>query len=524
MSTHGAGGTDLQILGMTIGLWPLLGSAAFSLFITLFTDWVAGRFQRPVWPRPFSLDHVVNIVANLIWVLLFTAAGVLAIRYVERMRNTAMGYLAFGIGILFFSLVRAYLYRHFQRQEKQRTREETQSQLQYLAHHSSYVLFALVLYLIPSWLLGHCVRPIALLAICIGALLPDLDSRNSVVGRWLPFISRPLEARLGSRQQWHSLASSAFIALITSPLILVVGVEAWVLIAIAFLSHLILDLLTPQGLMLFWPVTDTRYLIFGGPIKSPGDRIERRLAAALASLLAILLLVVDIGPPTPSPVKCLTYQQTIERYYALRGRNLVFADVEGTWQATGRRMSGRFEVLNAANETFIMLDCYDGKVFSAGRSGSENLYLNEITLQAGAPVLVKPAEIHLQDEPLAGGLPVLYQMQREPGLRHIFISGDVIIPGESDPAKPTLPVDYGESDPAKPTLPVDYAVTSLRRIQTQGPGQYLLHYLTGSELIGLANQQVSTADLVIVGTYATQTTGPTVTPLPSPPPTPESAP
>jgi len=340
--------------------------------------------------------------------------------------------------------------------------------------------------------------------------LPDLDSHDSVLGRLLPFMSRPLEARLGHLQQWHSLASNAFIALITAPLVLLFGLEAWYPIPLAFFSHLILDMLTPEGLMLLWPVTDTRYLIFGGPIKSPGGRTERRLAASLAIVCTMLLLVVDIGPPKPSPVASLTYEQTLERYHALRGRNLIFADVEGTWQATGRRMSGRFEILNASDQSFVMLDRYDGKVFSAGRSSSDNLYLNRITLQPGSPVRVKPAEIHLQDEPLTEGLPVLYQMQREPGLQHIYVSGDVIIPGLSDLISTTLPIDYAQ--------------TSLRRIEAQDPGHYRLYYLTASELIALANQQVSMADLVIVATYATPAAGPTVTPLPSPPTTPEPVP
>jgi membrane-bound metal-dependent hydrolase YbcI (DUF457 family) len=506
----GAGGTDLQILRMAIEPWLLLGLLAFSVFITLFTNWAVAGFRRPTWPRRFSLGEVVTVIASLIWLLLITAAGVLATRYIERMHSATLGYLTFGLGILLLSLVRAFLYRRLQEQKKQRTQEETRSQLQYLVHHSSYVFFALVLYLVPSWFLDHSVRPILFLPLCIGALLPDLDSHDSVLGRLLPFVSRRLEAQLGHRQQWHSLASNAFIALITAPLILLIGLEAWYVIPLAFFTHLILDMLTPQGLMLFWPATDTRYSIFGGPIKSPGDRTERRVAASLAIVCVILLLVVDIGPPKPTPVASPSYEQTIERYYALRGRNLVFADVEGTWQATGRRIRGRFEVLNAADESFIMLDRYDGKVFTAGRTASDNLYLNRITLQPGSPVRVKPAEIHLQDEPLAEGLPVLYQMQREPGLQHIYVSGDVIIPGLSDLISPTLPIDNAQ--------------TSLRRIQAQGPGHYSLHYLTASELIELASQRVSTADLVIVATYATMVTGPTITPLPSPPTTPEPVP
>jgi cytochrome b561 len=147
MSTSGAGGTDLQILGMAIGLWSLLSIVAFSVFITLFTNWVLTGFRRPAWPRHFSLGLVVTTLANLVWLFLVTVAGVLASRYIERMRSAVLGYLAFSLGILLLSLVRAYLYRGLQEQQKQQMQEETRSQLRFLVHHSSYVLFALMLYL-----------------------------------------------------------------------------------------------------------------------------------------------------------------------------------------------------------------------------------------------------------------------------------------------------------------------------------------------------------------------------------------
>jgi hypothetical protein len=182
----------------------------------------------------------------------------------------------------------------------------------------------------------------------------------------------------------------------------------------------------------------------------------------------------------------------------------VFADVEGTWQATGRRVSDRFEVLNATGQTLVMLDRYTGRVFTAGRSATDHLYLNRITLLAGEPARIKPVEIQLQAQPLADALPTLYAMQSEPGLQHIYISGDLIMPSS--------------------TLPVDYAQMQIRRIEADGVGRYALHYLTASALIELANLQVESADLVIIATYAGPTTGPTATPLPSPPPTPEETP
>jgi hypothetical protein len=107
----------------------------------------------------------------------------------------------------------------------------------------------------------------------------------------------------------------------------------------------------------------------------------------------------------------------------MRGRTLVLADVEGTWQATGRRVSGRFEVLGATDDSFILLDRYSGQVFSAGPSANENLVLNQINLETGLPVQIKAVEVHLEDQTLSNALAAVYQMQREAGLEHIFISG-----------------------------------------------------------------------------------------------------
>lgn len=485
---------------MTIDPLILLGLVAFSVTITLVTNWIVSGFRWPALPRRFSASDVVTVIANLIWILLIFAAGILAARYVERIRSAATGYLVFGLGALLLSLVRGFLYRRLQQQQKPRTRRDKQPRLQYVMHHSTYVLFATVLYLSVSWLLDRAVAPILFIPLWIGALLPDLDSQSSVLGRLLPFVSQRLEARVGHRQRWHSLAANAFVALITAPLIPLIGLQAWFLNLLGFLSHLVLDVLAPEGIPLLWPATDNRYLI-----DSPG---EHRLTAALAIVGAILFLVVDIGQLQPPPVPAPSYEQTVERYYELRGRNLVFAYVEGTWQLTGRRMSGRFEILNAAGESFTMLDRYDGKVFTAGRGTVDNLYLNRITLQTGSPVRIKPAEIHLQDQLLAERLPVLYQMQREPGLQHIYVSGDVVIPVVPDGHSPT-------------TVQVDHAQTSLPRIQAHAPEHYSFHYLSASEFIELANLRVKTADLVIVATYASPATGPTVTPLPSPLPTPE---
>jgi hypothetical protein len=214
---------------------------------------------------------------------------------------------------------------------------------------------------------------------------------------------------------------------------------------------------------------------------------------------------VDIGRSAPPPIVAPSYEQTVERYYALRGKNLAIADVEGTWQATGRRVTDRFEILNAWGQSFIMLDRYTGRVFTAGRTASDDMYLNRISLGAGPPVSVRATEIRLKDQDLGQVLPLIYEMQREPGMQHIYISGDVVLPRSPENAGPALPVDLSQS--------------SLRRIEARDPRHYSLQYLTAADLIDLAGVAVESGDLIIVATYISPPEGPTATPLPSPPAT-----
>jgi inner membrane protein len=484
----------------------LLGLLAVSIVVTLVTDWLAAKLRRRT---AFPGSSVAVIVAHLVWILLLFVGGGLAARYIERIASVASGYLAFGLVAFLLSLIRALLYQRAQDRQKAGARLDRQDLLIYALHNGTYLLAAAIIYLTLFWLLKQPIEPILFIPLGIGALLPDLDCRTSALGRLLPFISRRIEARLGHRQQWHSLAANTLVALIAALLIPVIGWRAWALISLGFLSHLAVDMLNPEGIMLFWPLKQSRYFVWGF-VESAGGTGERKLALVLAAATILLLFAVDIGPAPAPQAAPPSYEQTLERYYALRGRNLVFADVEGTWQATGRRVADRFEVLNATGQTLVMLDRYTGRVFTAGRSATDHLYLNQITLLAGEPSRVKPVEIQLQAQPLADVLPTLYAMQSEPGLQHIYISGDLIMPSSQGAVSSTLPVDYAQMQ--------------VRRIEAEGVGHYTLHYLTASALIELANLQVESADLVIVATYAGPTTGLTATPLPSPPPTPEGIP
>lgn len=486
---------------MVTNPWILLSLVAFSVVVTLASQWLVARMQRSA---SGSSPGVGGLAADLLWMLIIFAGALVAVRYIERLPDPNPGFFAFGLAALCLSLLRSALYQRSRQSQSTLQGWDVQELGRRALRSLIFPMFAVTVYLSLAWLLRTPADPVLFLPLCLGTLLPGLDSETSTLGRLLPFVSHRLNARFGNQQEWHSLGAAALVAVITLPLVLVTNLLVWALIPLGFVSRLILELLYSTGIMLFWPLTRTRYRILGAPLGAPGSPLEYRLALGLGGLVIVLLFVVDLGPPAQQPTAVPCYEETVERYYAMRGKNLVVADIEGTWQASGRRVTGRYEILNAVGDSFVMLERYTGRVFTAGRGPADNLYLNRLNLGTGPQVRIKAVEIELHDQTLAEALPILYEMQREPGLQHIYVSGALKALTAQDTASPVLPVDYSQ--------------TTLPRIETDEGGNRRLQYLTAGQLIELADVPVEHAGLVITATYITPPEGPTVTPLPSPSP------
>ncbi|MEJ2210520.1 MAG: metal-dependent hydrolase, partial [Anaerolineae bacterium] len=434
--------------------WLGLGLALYSLAVTLLTFWLALRW----WGRGLAvrLWSWWIVAGNLLWSAILFAGSVIAARYFQRLESAlyvAVAYAAAALAGFFLSLLRARLRL---RAVTTGSRPASGLSRNEIMHNAAYLLLALVLLLLFSWPGGGPASPILLIPLFIGALLPDLDARDSLAGRLLPGVSRPVESWLGHKGAWHTPAAAAGLAIVTLPLALfpAAGPGAWYPLPLGFASHLLLDLLEPRGIMLLWPLSRSRYRFPWTPLRAHGGPLERRLVTALGVVALLLLLVVGLGPESPPPAApAPSYEQTLERYHSLRGRYLVFGYVQGTWQSSGLRLGARFEVLNASGTSYVLLDRYTGKVFSAGHDPADDVYLDSISLQTGSQVQVKPAEIVLQGQPLAGGLDVLYEMQREPGLQYIYVFGKVL-----------LPEGVGSG------LPVDQTLTGIPRIYREASG------------------------------------------------------
>ena len=117
----------------------------------------------------------------------------------------------------------------------------------------------------------------------IGGLLPDIDIKNSKLGRYNPFAKF-----MSHRGFCHSLV---FVALIT--FLCTMGFQQFDMVRLALpigmLSHLALDMLNKNGIQLFWP--------FGIRLTWPIHGIKSGGTGDLVTAMLLLGLIVYVLYP-----------------------------------------------------------------------------------------------------------------------------------------------------------------------------------------------------------------------------------
>lgn len=132
--------------------------------------------------------------------------------------------------------------------------------------------------LIAGILVGS--NPIGILIAGTAALLPDIDTPHSVMGRKLWPFSVLIKHTVGHRGCFHSLLFSAAVYLLS---VLIIPEYSLYILA-GYLSHLILDALNPQGVPLLWPI---KYR-FSIPIVNTGSVVEKLLMMPMFLVVAYL--------------------------------------------------------------------------------------------------------------------------------------------------------------------------------------------------------------------------------------------
>jgi len=119
------------------------------------------------------------------------------------------------------------------------------------------------------------VTPATITGLFIGAILPDIDVEGATITRYLPKI--PVEHRTIT----HSILALVVVAFFAN----IVSTQFGVGMAMGYLSHLVLDAMTPTGIPLLYPLNKKRYFRFPITI-STGSTLEL--------MFFIVLVIIDV--------------------------------------------------------------------------------------------------------------------------------------------------------------------------------------------------------------------------------------
>ena len=153
-----------------------------------------------------------------------------------------------------------------------------------------------LLRLVPDVLTPDTIAPL-MVAVTLGALLPDLDAHSSTIkylsiARIQPFapLSSVLSRDWGHRGMTHSLIGLAGFAVLVSPIALFWSWPIWAALCLGYASHLAADACTRSGIPLLYPRKRRFYLL---PLRwrfRTGSLAEDALLPLVALLVLLLLL------------------------------------------------------------------------------------------------------------------------------------------------------------------------------------------------------------------------------------------
>jgi inner membrane protein len=234
----------------------------------------------------------------------------------------------------------------------------------------------------------------------LGSLMPDIDLPRSTLGRLFPFISKPLERHFGHRTITHSFLGWAIGTMIAMAISVAVsflipnnqasltGIFRYPLaFSMGYLSHLLLDMMNPTGVPLFWP--NPGYDVFP---KNPKLRPAAGSFAEAVIFIVLLFLLIPAFPLSKYGINsCLhwllaTPQAAIEEFKTLK--TTAYVQFKGVDQRTHQSVSGKALLLDVVQKHLIVW--FEGQVRTLGDDLAADITTSQIRiLKTAQPIAVQ---------------------------------------------------------------------------------------------------------------------------------------
>jgi membrane-bound metal-dependent hydrolase YbcI (DUF457 family) len=269
-------------------------------------------------------------------------------------------------------------------------------------------------------------------ALVIGSLLPDIDTTQSGLGKFIKPVSRLIERRFGHRTITHSFLGAVIFQVIASPLLWLNPRAFWMLL-LGVLSHLVLDTWNIIGVPLLYPSRIQFWFVINRAYRLPyGSPIE---GTVLVSLFFAGVILFPISRQGFSPVfhQWLgTPSGVVSDYLEWRDSFEVFAQVDGFNVETQEKINGRFRVVDAIGKEGVIVEDEAGNALGIGLARGSQVSVFHVAASKGRPL--KAREYRLE----VGGRSVADLLASLPNSRHVWITANLQFQQRVDPPPPIV--------------------------------------------------------------------------------------
>jgi inner membrane protein len=303
----------------------------------------------------------------------------------------------------------------------------------------SHIVVGQFAYFCVAAVAGHKPHVVETLIAAASALLPDLDKRDGMVGRWIPWLSGPIEYWVGHRTATHSLIATVLLALVAWPL-----PEGYRLALIAgFASHPIADMMTPAGVAWFWP-SRMRCVL-------PGNEKFRMAPMSLGELWFIIIVAILTIPVTvvaqhgAGPLGTVRdmlgwFTDARTHYDAHKSEADWWLEVSGQDNRAFRPIQGKYRVIGPWQSGGLILETPAGPV-TVCREGACDWYAERAVLVRGADEQTTARALKAKATTNETLLAVLAPLER---IGQVYLIGH--LRARIPPAPPTITVSGMERD------------------------------------------------------------------------------
>lgn len=245
--------------------------------------------------------------------------------------------------------------------------------------------------------------PLALSFAALGAMLPDIDTTASAIGRICFPISLIIERKFGHRTITHSLLGVVIFSIVFIPLLFLRNKQFFLCLVLGYLSHLILDAVNKTGVPLFYPNLIRAVIPANERLRViTGSREEFVILAILVGFTLFIVPMNRIGIKGALHYLIRTSQSAVTDYlnFSAQGHE-VLVEFEGIFNVSQKRIKGLWQALGSKSRISLIIKDPKGRIYSIGSNPDDNIRSLRIKSHKHKKITVSSKEVHLQEQLLS---------------------------------------------------------------------------------------------------------------------------